>query len=190
MSMDAVMVSPIEMIDLMLEHGEDIYETALNIGIQDESEMNERRWRQGDLVLRVAKQYGDSIVVKFATALNVNTSTLKQRRTMSSFYSNSDTRVSYPNVGYSHYREAMRLGDVDLAVAALEHASENDMPVWEFAKYINLLLGKEPEPSKNIPGEISDVYKRDGVGVVEILIALDDMEYIKSGSMVNLKPKE
>lgn len=187
--METVMVAPIELIDRMLEQGEDIYEAAVSIGIQNENELTVQRWLQGDLVLRVAKQYGEGIVVKFATALNVNTSTLKQRRTMSHFYE-KDTRYLFDDLGYSHFREAMRLGDMDSAVEALRHASENDMPVWEFAKYIDLKLGKEKEPAPNIPGEISDVYKRDGVGVVEILIALDDMAYIKSGSMVNLKPKE
>lgn len=160
---------PIAALDRMTQEGYDIYDAAVTIGMADETDMATRRWRQGDLTLRIEKHYGESTVVKFATALNVNTNTLKQRRTMAAFYT-PDTRVSYENVGYAHFREAMKLGSLDRAVWALEKAHLKDWPVWKFALLLNRLLGK-PARAEAVTGVVDSFTE----GYAVIRLNGDDM---------------
>lgn len=158
--MTTATTNPLDVLDYMLDSGDDIWETAVSIGIQNENELTVQRWLQGDITLRVEGAYGDGILEKFATALNVNTSTLKQRRTMSAFYE-LDTRYLFDDLGYSHYREAMRLGDILAAVDALNYASENDLPVWKFAEYVNKRLGKDIQTHESCDGRVSRLYRQD-----------------------------
>lgn len=187
--MKTIVGDPIELLDRMVEQGEDIYEAAVSIGIQNENELTVQRWLQGDLVLRVQKVYGQDIIKKFAVALSVNSSTLKQRRTMSGFYE-KDTRYLFENVGYSHYREAMRLGVVETAIEALRHTSENDLPVWVFKDYIDEQLGIERGVSESIPGRIENIFSRDGMCILEISIGKDDEPTIRKATTVSIKAKE
>lgn len=180
-------VNPIDLLDQMLDSGEDIWETAVSIGIQNEQELTKQRWLQGDLTLRVEGAYGDKIITKFATALNVNTSTLKQRRTMSRYYT-LDTRYLFESLGYSHYREAMRIGDLDESIEALELASKNEWPVWELADYINEHLGKEKETTETMECEIVDTFWRmDGN---HITIRLPKDLKLAKGQKVTIKIKD
>lgn len=181
-------LDPIEMLDKMIEEGADIYEAAVSIGLQDEGEMTVRRWRQGDLVARLEKHYGESILKKYAVALAVNASTLKQRRTMSQFYE-KDTRYLFENVGYSHYREAMRLENLEEAVKILQRASDEDMPVWVLKKAVDECLGKEEKPTTSIPGMIERIFERDGKCIVEMSIALEDVEFIRGFKDIQIKVK-
>ncbi len=181
--------NPIELLDKMLDSGDDIWETAVNIGMNDEEEMTVRRWRQGDVTLRIEGAYGDGIIEKFATALNVNSSTLKQRRTMSNFYT-SDTRYLFENsVGYSHYREAMRCGNIDDAIDSLNYASENDMPVWKFSEYINKRLGKERRNSDSIEGWVLGYDSLGDEYNVKIRVDRAGLDYLKEVYIVNIRAK-
>lgn len=175
------------MLDQMLERGEDIYETAVSIGIQNESELTIQRWLQGDITMRVEGAYGDGIITKFATALNVNTSTLKQRRTISKFYE-SDTRYLFDDtVGYSHYREAMRLFHIDDAIEALRHASENELPVWIFKDYINKRLGVEKQELESAEGIIWKTYELDGREYVTVQLEVGAK--LSANQFVSIKVK-
>jgi hypothetical protein len=183
------MIDPIEALDSMLERGEDIYEIAVDIGIQNETELTRQRWLQGDLTLRVEGAYGDDIITKFATALNVNTSTLKQRRTISKFYK-TDTRYLFDNLGYSHYREAMRWGDIDRAMESLNHASEYDLPVWKFKEFMDNGLGKDRLEHTSAEGTIFCYAGQiDGKYIIEIAISEDDAKWLKDADRVVIRAK-
>lgn len=186
--LNEIAIDPIDAIDLAYEQGIDTWEMMISIGIADETEMSIRRWRQGDLAFRIDTRYGEKTIAKFAAAIGVNTSTLKQRKAMSGFYE-KDTRVSFPNLGYSHYREAMRLGVVDHALEALEQASQNEWPVWVLKEHIDEQLGKEKTENQNIPGIIENIFERDGKGIIEIAIAPEDIEFITEQMAVNIKTK-
>jgi len=147
---------PIEIIDRSIAEGLDTWEAMVQIAADDEIEMAERRWRQGDLALRVEKQYGGEMIVKFASAINVPTSTVKQRRQMSAFYQ-KDTRYLFENIGYTHYRAAMALGDD--ALWALRKASMKDWPAWKFELLVKRLLGKS-KANKPILDTTADIARR------------------------------
>lgn len=143
---------PIQAVDEAYAQGIDTWEAMVAIGASDEEDMTERRWRQGDLALRVERRYGDSSLAKFAYAIGANTSTLKQRGEMSDYYQ-KDTRVSFPQCGYSHYREAKRLKNIDLSMRVLDKASLREWPVWKLGAFVNRLLCK-PAQVQSLTGTV------------------------------------
>lgn len=184
--MEIVTTDPIDYLDNLLANGSDIWEVAISIAQDDESEMTVRRWRQGDLSARVEKKYSENTLSKFAAAINVNTSTLRQRRNMALFYP-PDTRAIGDNLGYSHYREAMKLGSLERAIWALEKCSAKDWPVFKLAKLLNRLIGKG-KPKDILEGEITGVYIFDDEKVT-IDIVVKDASWLMDGAKVTIKLK-
>lgn len=155
-------------------------------------EIDERRWIVGDDALLIDTKYGEHTMDDFARDIGMNKSTVKGWKRVCEFYPKSirgNLFEGYPNLTYSHMKDALRLKDLDEALVWLEQVSSEGWGPDKASHELTLKLGEKPQ-APSIPGEISDVYQRDGMGVVEILIAIDDMSYIKSGSQVNLKPKE
>lgn len=173
---------PIEIIDLSIAEGLDTWEAMIQIAADDEIEMTERRWRQGDLAIRVQKQYGENMIGKFASEINVPLPTVRQRRQMSAFYTN-DTRVLFPNLGYTHYRTAMSLGDD--ALWALRKASVKDWPCWKFDKLVKRLLGKHQTACLQTEATISRRYVQDD-GIYLVLRLSTDFP-VKPGQTVKVK---
>lgn len=145
----------IESIDRAYAEGIDTWEMMVSLGASDEEDMGVLRWRQGDLAVRVEKHYGGETLSKYASAIHVKYPTLKQRRQMSHFYE-PDTRVSFPTLSYSHYREAMRTGEFNIAFDALFKAQLREWPVWKFEQFIDRYLGKGRPNASTIEGQITD----------------------------------
>jgi len=178
-------IDPIEAIDRAYIEGIDTWEALVALGASDEEEMGIRRWRHGDLALRVEKHYGENTLSKYADQIGVQTPTLKQRRQMSSFY-NLDTRVAFLNLFYSHYREAMRYGDIDTALRALDKASLRTWPVWKLKHFVDRCLSKV-KPVPQMEGEISRRYQQeDGYYLV---VRMDNDHDLQTGQIVILKAK-
>lgn len=155
-------------------------------------EIDSRRWVVGDDALLIETKYGEHTMDDFSRDIGMNKSTVKGWKRVCEFYPEKIRRnllEGFPNLTYSHFKDALRLKILDEALLWLEEVSSEGWGPDKASHELTERIGEKP-PAPSIPGEISDVYKRDGMGVVEILIALDDMAYIKSGSMVNLKPKE
>lgn len=172
-------------IDHLLAEGDDIWEAAVSIGQSNEKHMTAARWLQGDLALRVEKSYGEDFLGKFATAIDVNHSTLKQRRQISAFYP-EDTRYQYENLVYSHYRTAMQLGD--RALWALSKASTRDWPAWKFELLIKRLQGKHEPTGKTTTGQITRTYTQEDGNYAVVRIPPESD--LKTGQTVTLKVKE
>lgn len=163
-------IDPIEVIDSMIEQGADIWEAAIDAANADEQDMAARRWRQGDLALRVQKQYGKNRLGDFAKQINVPVPTIKQRRRMSDFYP-ADTRYLFENVGYSHYRAAMRLKELDAALELLTVCANNSATVEDAMVRVNKIVGKPTPPRKLLDAEDARIIELDvlrGVLVLEI----------------------
>ena len=149
-------LDPIQAIDEAHIQGVDTWEAMVALGASDEEEMAVRRWRHGDLAMRVEKRYGDKTLSRFASEIGIKYPTLKQRWQMSNFYQ-PDTRYLFENVGYSHYREAMKLGSMERALWALEKASRRDWPVWKFAELLSRLQGKRHKTSNKFDAIIQSL---------------------------------
>jgi len=98
------------------------------------------RWLIGDLALLVDKQYGRNRIGEFAVQANMPVSTVKQYRRVSSFYEN-DTRVSFENLSYTHFRSAMALKDD--AVTVLTEAASNQWTTERLTVEVAARRGKK-----------------------------------------------
>ena len=162
-------VDPLDAIDAMIAAGEDIWEAAVSAAADDEQDMAARRWRLGDLARRVQKQYGKNRLGDFAKQINVPVPTVKQYRRMSDFYP-PDTRYLFENIGYSHYRQAMRLKDLGAALELLTVCSGDSRTVEATQVEINKIVGKPTPPLKllDASGVIVRLDMLDGLLVLQI----------------------
>ena len=182
-------IDPIEAIDLAYTQGVDTWEMMVSVGQSDEEEMGIRRWRQGDLAIRIDKHYGDNTIAKFADAIAVNTSTLKQRKVMSAFYE-LDTRYRFQAVGYSHFRTAMKLGTLEKAMWALEKADERLWPVWKFERLLNRYLGKNHPTRETIEGYVLHNYETMGDEyLVKIRVDKAGLDYLQEVYIVTIRAR-
>jgi hypothetical protein len=178
-------LDPITVIDTMLDGGADIWETAISAACEDEQDMAARRWRLGDIALRVQKAYGKNRLGDFAKQINVPVPTVRQYRHMSEFYPN-DTRYCFENVGYSHYRAAIGLKELDAALELLTVCANESATVEDTLVKISKIKGKPTSPRKLLDAEdarIIDLDMRTGRLVLEIgrgadLSALCDMNEV------------
>lgn len=174
---------PIEAIDTMAAGGEDIYETAVALGQSTEEEISVRRWVLGDLATRVCTTYGDETISKYAAAINVNSSTLKQRRQMSEYYPQA-TRTAYASLGYSHYRAAIKFGDLAKSLAALEKCEAKQWPVFRFEQLLTRLLGKRRN-ADSVEAVVTRAYSQEDGHYFVIKTNVE----LKTGQVITIKLK-
>lgn len=144
----------VEVLDRMIEQGEDIWEAACSIATADELSIGERRWNLGDVASRIDKQYGKNRIGDFAKVTGNTVASLKQYRAVSKFYA-KEHRSLFENLSWSHYRRAKSLKDIEDALDMLEQASINswscEMTDIEVAKK----KGKKVAPKKLLDAECS-----------------------------------
>lgn len=168
------------------------YEELCDESRADVEGMDVRRWKVGDNAQLIETNYGEHTMQDFARDIGMNKSTLAGWHRVAKFYPEIIRRKlldNLANLTYSHYKDALRLENLDDAIAWLENVSGEGWSPDKASHELTIKLGRKPQ-TPSIPGEVSDVFKRDGMGIVEISIAIDDMDFIRSGSLVNLKPKE
>lgn len=105
------------------------------------------RWILGDLACEVERRFGMESMADFAREVNIAKKTAEQYRRVARFYA-EDTRVSFiagaPNVTYTHFRDAMRLGTPDAAYAFLEEVALNNWTTDEALLRLAERLGHTP----------------------------------------------
>lgn len=130
------MNTTVEVYRINLDEIADDWETLADVGRFIAHEQDKDRWAMGDLARRVEKRYGESSLKKYATEIGLASSkTLTDYRRVSAFYAPS-LRSEYPALSWSHFREAIRLGDIEQAMAKLEQAEANSWPVAELNRQI------------------------------------------------------
>lgn len=107
------------------------------------------RWVLGDLAARVERRYGESSLKAYADAIACRSSTLYDYHRVSLFYE-PEHREQFPALTWSHYREAMRAGNLAAALAWLIQAHDNTWPIAEMHRQMNGVLGKPIPPQKLI----------------------------------------
>ena len=107
------------------------------------------RWVLGDIGQKVVRRYGEQSLKQFAADVKkVRPSTMYDYTRTSGFYP-EDTRDKFPALSWSHYREAMRLKDLDDALAVLTSAQDADMTVDALKAVVNEQLD-QPAPLHKI----------------------------------------
>lgn len=139
------------LIDRAGEAGEDIYDTAVNAGVVAAGDHDKNRWLIGDLASRIKKRYGQDMIGRFATDINMEKSRVKDYRRVCEFWE-KDTRASIlatmPVITFSHMRLAMRLGNHPEALSFLEECADNAWTVEQAMLELNKRQGKAEPPVK------------------------------------------
>lgn len=167
------------------------------------SDMDTRRWDVGDDACAMETKYGEATLASMARDVNMNKTTLASWKRVADYYPEIIRRRlldNLENLSYSHYKDALRLKDIQKSVAWLEKCSEEGWsPDQASHKLTELLHGPDEgddgdsgdeDDTRDIPGTITNVFKRDGSCIVEMTIGLDDMALIASGARVTLKFKD
>lgn len=178
-------ITPLQLVERMIDAGEttQALEVIVEIAKTAEADGATGRWLIGDLANVVTKVYGKNSMKTFATQTGIAYSTARQYKSMSAFYT-IDTRVALAelsNIGYSHMREAMKLGES--AQAFLVEASKQDLTVEALKVEITKRLGKPAPAKKLLDGEACVQSVDMGTGRVVLMLtpgldmgALADLE--------------
>jgi hypothetical protein len=138
-------------LDFSIEQVPDDWEALASAGREVMQHMDTGRWLAGDLALRVEKKYGTDALGKYASDIGIaSRETLKQYRQVSARYQ-SDTRVAFPALSWTHFRDAMRAKDD--AELWLVQAQDNGWPVAELTRQIAAAIGARVPPVKLWEGE-------------------------------------
>lgn len=127
------------------------WQAACDAGRAAVTDEDGSRWFIGDLALLVDKQYGRNRIGEFAVQINSNVNTVKQYRRVAKFYE-TDTRVSFSNLSYTHFREAIALKDD--AVVVLTEAAENQWTTERMKVEVAKRKGKRVSPQKLLDAEM------------------------------------
>lgn len=110
--------------------------------------MDVQRWQLGDIAAVAETRHGFDSIKALATEIRMpRHKTLYEYHRVSKFYDES-TRVDYPLLSWSHFREATRLETLEAARALLDKAHDLDWPVAKLAHEIKALLGETVPPEK------------------------------------------
>ena len=106
------MTDVLDTLQAAIDAGRNVYQDAVAAAQADAADMDERRWRLGDLACLVATEYGRNTIALFAKDTNTSVASMRGYRTVSSFFDRgSTTRVEFANsdvVSWSHFRMALR----------------------------------------------------------------------------------
>lgn len=167
-------ITSLELAQRMIDDGEtaQALEVIIEIARTAEADSAAGRWLIGDAANLVATAYGKNSMKQFSMQTGIAYSTARQYKQMSAFYT-PDTRVALDNIGYSHMREAMKLGDD--ALSFLAEASANDWTVEKCKLEIRERIGKPAPPAKLLDGEacVESVNMSNGRVVVFLSPGLD-----------------
>lgn len=177
------------------------YEALCDHSRAQVTNMDARRWDVGDDACAMATKYGEQNLASMARDINMNKTTLASWKRVAGYYPENLRRRlldDLENLSYSHFKDALRLKDLDKSVAWLERCSTEGWSPDQSSRNLTLELNgeddtneseKDDDAKNEIPGTITDVYKRDGSCIVELTIGLDDMALIQSGAPITLKMK-
>lgn len=103
------------------------------------------KWRLGDLACQVKDdaRYGDKAMADFASDIRRPGRTVRLYQEMSAFWP-SGTRCQFPMFSRQHYREAMRVDDLELAIELLEVATDENWQIQTLTDAVHDILGKPP----------------------------------------------
>lgn len=178
------------------------YEEICDHSRQHITDIDTRRWDVGDDACAMETKYGEATLLGMARDVNMNKTTLASWKRVADYYPEILRRRlldNLENLSYSHYKDAIRLKDIQKSVAWLEKCSAEGWSPDQASHKLTELLhpdedgdgdGDASNTKNDIPGTITDVFKRDGSCIVELTIGLDDMALLRSGERITIKLKD
>lgn len=126
----------------------DDWQSLVTAGLDLVQAQDRNRWALGDLAAVCETRYGQKSIQKLATEIRMpKHKTLYDYHRVATFYPIS-ARAEYPLLSWSHYREAMRLENVEAALELLAEANDGDKPVAWLAREAQKRAGKPVSPEK------------------------------------------
>ncbi len=140
-------------LERLIEQGDDAWEALVSAGIQAQERKDKSVWMIGDLACLVTTRYGQDAIGDFAKSIKVEVNRVREYRTVCRFWdrktsARAELLETCPNLYYSHYREAMRLKEMDEAITFLQECSENDWTIEATRLELDKRLGKRVPPQK------------------------------------------
>lgn len=140
------------------ERGEEIMEEALTIGQPLSKRSDEARVIIGALASTIKKRYGENTVSKFADRIGWHSKSVYGYRRMVEFYGWQYLRETWLEdedtpLRYTHFRDAMRLGETSTALNFLETCAVHMSPD-EARRELTLMAGKPPAPATLFRGDV------------------------------------
>lgn len=121
------------------------YEALISAGIAAYDAKDRAHFTLGQLAAAVEKDYGNDALGAYAADINAERARLAEYRTVWKFYEMSavaDYYDTFANLRYSHWRDAMRLGDKTSALSFLAEASDGGLKVEAARVELVKRLGK------------------------------------------------
>jgi hypothetical protein len=141
------------------------WEDLCSAGAEAREKLDSWRWYVGDLANRVVTLFpskdGDDerTLAEFAKDINMKKKSVYQYRQVAAFYPVS-TRVEFDNLTYTHYRDAMRLKDINRALEWLEECSRKSYTTDEAAFQLSEQLGTNDADKTKIFDKVVKVRRR------------------------------
>jgi hypothetical protein len=147
------------------EQNENIWEMAIAVGLQARGDEESSRLALGEVACRIQKKYGRNTIGSWAKAINKRVATIQEYRTLVRFYGGTKSACAellekFPNLSYSHLREAMRLKEMDQAYAFLQECSGEGWTIEQASIEIADRMGKPRPPLKIVDAEVPIAHMR------------------------------
>jgi hypothetical protein len=157
------------------KQGEDIWDTAANLGAMINKSLDRKQFTLGDLACLVAKRYGQDTLGDFATSIGVRKKRLQEYRTVCRTFEKSaraDILSQCPQLSYSHLRLAAHKFDtLDDSMAFLNACADSNWSVEKAELKAKEMAGQPLPPQKFIDGhiEILSIDPQTGVMTVRFI---------------------
>lgn len=155
------------------------------------ADMDTKRWIIGDDASAVETRYGEHTMEDFARDINMNKSTVAGWKRVADFYPKFIRRnllENYPNLSYSHLKDALRLKSFDEAEKWLREVSDNGWSPDQAAYELTEKLGHKHK-AESIPANLESISERDGMCILEISIGRDDRAFIEQATELTIRAK-
>lgn len=123
------------------------WDELCELGRKYRAQLDTFRWNLGDLAAYVTSRATDDAktLTEFCAEIDIKYKTLAQYRKVAEFYP-VERRAEFirdnPHLTYTHYRDAMRLEDLDRAYDFLEHAATELWTAAQSERELILQLGE------------------------------------------------
>jgi hypothetical protein len=167
-------------------------------------QIDARRWVVGDRAILIDKQYGEHTIDDFSRDIGMNKNTVYGWRRVAEFYPESVRRTilnAFPNLTYSHYKDALRCDDLDMAIQWLEQVSAEGWSPDQAAYKLTLARSEgidngasegsaDRDTLRSIEGFVMREYDtRGGDYVVKIIVDKMGLDYLQKAHTVTIKAK-
>ncbi len=165
----------------------DDWEALADAGRRVTNDQDENRWKYGDLAIRVARRYGEESIAQFAADIGLRSAkTLYDYHRVSAFFPYG-LRQEFPALFWSHYREALRVEDLEGAMDMLAKASDGNWTVDYMRVEINKLLAQRP--SAQVNGETNHWKHRLTLEVKILHLGEEKMHVLRLDPSIDLTDK-